>query len=1147
MALGLAAGAPAEQSIQFAEPVDLSLRTGSVAFDAYGRRFALSLIDNERVLSKLPVQRKQQLARYRLLRGSLDGTPGSWARLTETPQGIEGAIWDGRELYAVTRYENIAAFLTTPLAAEPGQTVVYKLSDARNALPADFCANADVAESQLTALDQYQALVQELDTGIVTPTISRQIEIALLADSAFQAAEGADPTAAMMARLNIVEGIFSEQVGLLILATDIRLMPADSDPFTSTKGTTLLEQLGAYREASAAVRARGLAHLMTGKDLDGSTAGIAYVRTVCDVKRGVSVSQRSYGTTVSALIMAHELGHNFGAEHDGVPGTACAATPEGFIMAPSVSGYATFSQCSIDSITPVLASASCVTPAQFADALLESAVNSVAGEGGRPFTLPFDVRSAGNVTAEGVEVTVTLPASSATSIESASSSVGSCAVSGLTATCVLGDLAAGAMAQVNVIASGNTAASFDAQARVRSVNDRLSSNNSDLLPVTLRSGVDAAVSVSASATEILVGAPLQVYVDVSSLRTLAVRNATLSLNLNQPIQSASMNGASCNVNASSLSCSIPEIAAGGSRRLTVQASAQTAGPVYASAGISAPGDGDLNNNSGSVSAWVQAERDVELTASAGVSLLNVGSSHEIAFTLRSRGSAPTGDVTLLISLPATSLVVDSIEAGGAPCASPGANLLRCELGPLGPGASRIVRLRVHGTGPVAGDLMASAIASDDGYGSNNNATVQLRIDHEVDLAVVLASGGSGIEDAGFEGQVTLRSQGRQSATAATLDIELHAAGELKSADVHNGADCALLSATRARCTLPDVPRNGQVYVNYQAWFAEPGDYDVRFHANVPGDSAPDNDTLTRAVIVRPYLDAGLTGSLRMDGLYGGQSLLKTFTVTTDRRALASARFLAAHSPPALRVESISASVGDCRVDEDLGGICDFAGLPALSSTTVNVTYRAADGAAVVYPVVGVSTPGDVASGNDGLTARVETFGSTDLALRVATAVAGPKAATLTFPTIELVNGGNRAITPRLEVTLPAQVSVVEVSASNAVCSGTTTLRCDFDSMDPMTTSTVSLTVRASVNGSFVSQVHVSAVNDNNPANDSREVSLEISGSNAQVTASEGSGSGGGGRMEWLALLALALVKWGHSSFPSKRGQGWQRGASDRRE
>jgi hypothetical protein len=97
-----AASAASAQQIQFAEPVEFSVAGSSAGFDAYGRRFSLTLTDNERVLTKLSAQRKLDFKRYRLLRGTLDGQPGSWVRLTETPGGIEGAIWDGHDLYAVT-------------------------------------------------------------------------------------------------------------------------------------------------------------------------------------------------------------------------------------------------------------------------------------------------------------------------------------------------------------------------------------------------------------------------------------------------------------------------------------------------------------------------------------------------------------------------------------------------------------------------------------------------------------------------------------------------------------------------------------------------------------------------------------------------------------------------------------------------------------------------------------------------------------------------------------------------------------------------------------------------------------------------------------------------------------------------------------
>ncbi len=324
--------------------------------------------------------------------------------------------------------------------------------------------------------------------------------------------------------------------------------------------------------------------------------------------------------------------------------------------------------------------------------------------------------------------------------------------------------------------------------------------------------------------------------------------------------------------------------------------------------------------------------------------------------MRSRGPLPTGDVTLTLSIPSIALAVDSIDAGGATCTSTDSMMWRCALGVIAPGASRVVRLRVHGTGPVTGDLIAIAVAADDGYSANNNAVVQLRIDHLVDVSVTMGSGGAGLEDTAFEGQVGLRSNGRQPAAGATLDIDLHSAGTLLSAAIHNGADCTLLSAQRARCALPVMARNAQVFVNYSAEFAEPGNYDVTFSVAAPGDTAPDNDSLNRAIVVRPYNDIAVAGSLDLEGLFGGQSREATFTVTTDRRALASARFLASHALPGLSVQDIRASVGQtefgsCRVDTDLGGICDFTDLPPFTRVSVTVTYLALQGSWSLDPVV----------------------------------------------------------------------------------------------------------------------------------------------------------------------------------------------------
>lgn len=1121
LASGMAGVSAAQPVVRHAEPVTLSLKAETASFDAYGRRFRIELADNERALQKLPAQAKQQVARFRLLRGTVDGATDSWVRLTESARGVEGAIWDGQELYAVTRYEAIAPYLATPFDAPPGQTVVYRLSDMQDALPRDFCAlDGRVAKAEVTALDQYHALMAEIQAGIVTPTLSRQLEISLIADAEFQAGESHDPVAAMMARFNIVEGIFSEQVGLLLQATDVRLMPATSDPFTSNKGATLLEQLGAYRESTAAVRARGVAHLMTGKSLEGTTAGIAYVGDVCHVRRGVSLSQRQHGTTISALIMAHELGHNLGAVHDGTAGTACANVSSGFIMWPSVSGYATFSHCSITQMQAVIETANCVTPVEYADVALEPRVDGVAGEAGRPFTLPFLVRSTGNLAAEDVTLTIPLPAGMAATPLAATASLGHCAISGAEITCNLGDLAEGTDASVDVLVRADVSGNFNVSAQLAASNDRLSANNRRAIPVSLRSGIDAAVAVSSAADETPVGGELELFVDVSSRRALPVRNATLSVNLNQPVISATMAGATCTLNASSLTCAIAEIPAGATGRLTVQAKADTAGPLFAAASVSVIGDGDLNNNKSSANVWVQAERDVEISTTAQANQLSVGTVYEIPFTLRSRGSAPTGDVALLVSMQAPALAVESIEAGGAVCVASDAGLLRCELGPLAPGASRTVVLRVRGTGPVATDVVASALAMGDGYVANNNASVQLRIDHDVDLAVALASGGAGLEGVEFDGEVTLLSQGRYPATGGLLDVELHEAGELRSVRIHKGKACERLSATRARCALPDIARGGSVYVAYSAVFAEPGEYAVTFRATATNDTGPANDELVRPILVRPYLDVAVSGSLRFENLFAGQRRVRTYTISVDRRDLASASFLASHADHALRVEAISAENADCRID-DLGGRCEFVALPAGASIPVKVTWLAGDVPATATGVVSVSTPGDVASGNNVLSARIETFAATDVEVRVGAAVAGASGETLAFPLIELVNGAQPALAPWVEIDLPSGVTLVDVAAGGALCSGTTQLRCDFTSLAAGETGSVSLTVRAGTSGAFTAQVRGGAANDNNPSNDTRNVTLNITGAQpAPPQPPAPKAKGGGGAFEWLSLMLL---------------------------
>ena len=87
---------------------------------------------------------------------------------------------------------------------------------------------------------------------------------------------------------------------------------------------------------------------------------IANLSVLCNDRFGIGLSDVRGGGTAGALIIAHELGHNFGAPHDNQSGSPCRSTPGGFLMNPFLNGSDTFSQCSLAQIQPNVANANCI-------------------------------------------------------------------------------------------------------------------------------------------------------------------------------------------------------------------------------------------------------------------------------------------------------------------------------------------------------------------------------------------------------------------------------------------------------------------------------------------------------------------------------------------------------------------------------------------------------------------------------------------------------------------------------------------------------------------------------------------------------------------------------------------------------------------
>jgi len=100
---------------------------------------------------------------------------------------------------------------------------------------------------------------------------------------------------------------------------------------------------------------RSIFHFVTGRNFPenangDNVVGIAYPKQACE-RFGLNTGLTDAGdTSIVGLIMAHEIGHNLGADHDEVAVNGC---PSGqHVMSAKIDSTITgFSSCSIDSIT----------------------------------------------------------------------------------------------------------------------------------------------------------------------------------------------------------------------------------------------------------------------------------------------------------------------------------------------------------------------------------------------------------------------------------------------------------------------------------------------------------------------------------------------------------------------------------------------------------------------------------------------------------------------------------------------------------------------------------------------------------------------------------------------------------------------------
>jgi hypothetical protein len=353
-ALSAAASGLVPQHAEDLHPALIRAAKGDAAtleFTAFGRAFRLPLSNNQR-LAQFAAGSSVQL-----YKGAIEGVPGSWARISVHDGLPRGMIWDGHELFIVD---------AAPESVNYGAagTVMFKLSDA--VLERGVSFNGDAVQKPSDPAAEYGAMIGELRAttlALQDGVATKGVKVSILGDATYLARYGSEAQArdAILTRLNNVDGIFSSQVGVELQVVSVDLAAESTAGLSATTDSSaLLEELGQLRRQTPALVATGLTHLFTGRNLDGDTAGVAYDQALCSQRFAASLTMAHESAALDTLITAHEIGHVFGAPHDGTG--QCASTPQGqYIMTPRLdSSLTSFSQCSLDQINAVLDSYSCV-------------------------------------------------------------------------------------------------------------------------------------------------------------------------------------------------------------------------------------------------------------------------------------------------------------------------------------------------------------------------------------------------------------------------------------------------------------------------------------------------------------------------------------------------------------------------------------------------------------------------------------------------------------------------------------------------------------------------------------------------------------------------------------------------------------------
>lgn len=208
----------------------------------------------------------------------------------------------------------------------------------RSAMRKAGCANAAPPASAASASGGRGDIVKPLaaESGVRTMETARVVTLSTDADQEWYKRYGESSNAVIAGLVNLGEAIYARQLGIRFRIVKQHAY-AGKSPYVSTDAMKLLSSF-TFNEANANNLSDeplnfssvvDIKHLFSGKNIDGSVIGIAYIGVVCSSPILTYGVTSHYNDAADFAIFAHEVGHNFGANHD--------ESDEKSLMYPSIS------------------------------------------------------------------------------------------------------------------------------------------------------------------------------------------------------------------------------------------------------------------------------------------------------------------------------------------------------------------------------------------------------------------------------------------------------------------------------------------------------------------------------------------------------------------------------------------------------------------------------------------------------------------------------------------------------------------------------------------------------------------------------------------------------------------------------------------